>query len=490
MTETAALLLMSIAGILCLGAFTRLRWLALASLGPTVGISSYVLIGSVLVLTAGYMAPTATAGATVLILGAIAVSRQRRPDRRTLAAVGMAVIGVVAVAAIALTFSPTRLTPDSLQYIALADMLTEPGGFDVVDPTTMVKRGLTTAIIQTLGSFDGRPYAAVATGVLTIGGFATLAVVLWTALVDQGVSRSRIWVSLTVVTAFVGSTNRAVYDAFYVNSHGPVMAAMLVVVAGSFLAQRYSGWLLPVALSAAVIVAARPEGIVLAALGLLPLISAVERRPLERVLAVAPTSLMAFLWFGVGLWSRAPGERSLDPTDPVSGGLLIGVGLAAVAAISGDGTVRRLAQWIPWTSVLALTVLLLMEVRNDPQVLEASVSATSINLVGQGFWGVSWIVLGALTIAAMLSNGFDSDRIFIIPLAGYGVLFWLLPYIREGAYRVGTGDSGNRVLAHVFLVAIAYVALNAHASGELSDDGDVGASESLNARRARHEAAP
>jgi len=42
------------------------------------------------------------------------------------------------------------------------------------------------------------------------------------------------------------------------------------------------------------------------------------------------------------------------------------------------------------------------------------------------------------------------------PIAGFFALFWASVYLRDAAYRVGAGDSGNRMLAHVILVVVLY----------------------------------
>ncbi|MGF1667732.1 MAG: hypothetical protein ACFCVC_15850 [Acidimicrobiia bacterium] len=486
MSELAAVALVTIAAILMMGAFTRLPWLTLAALGPIIGLSAFVLIGTALVIIAGYMLPLVTAVATALILGALATSHRRRPDRRTLAAVSLSILAVAAIGAVTLSTAPTRLTPDSLQYIAMADMIAEPGGFDQIPGSMLVKRNLSTSVLHTLGSLDGQPYAASATPVVVAAGFATLAVTVWTALTAGATTRGRIMALTVLSVAFALSSNRALYDAFYVNSHGLVMACFLVVVVGGFLSPTSGGWLVAVSIAAAVIVPARPEGIILVSLGLLPVLTHPGLKPLERVLVTIPTSLTAILWFGAGLWSRAPGERGLDLADQSVGGALIGIGLVLVATLAGR---PRLFVWLrpaPWVAVGTMVAILALEYRREPDLLLGSLSATVQNMAGEGMWGVSWIVLGVLAAGALFSDGFDNDRFFVIPIAGFAVMFWLLIYLREGPYRVGAGDSGNRILAHIFLVTVTYVAVAAGSRYRSAAADD----EAVSAPRARHEAAP
>jgi hypothetical protein len=485
-SELAAVALVTIAAVLMMGAFTRLPWLTLAALGPIIGLSAFVLIGTALVVIAGYMLPLVTVVATALILGALAISRRRRPDRRTLAAISLTVLAIAAIGAVTLATAPTRLTPDSLQYIAMADMISEPGGFDGIPGAMLEKRNLSTSVLHTLGSLDGQPYAASATPVVVAAGFATMAVAVWTALTAGGITRARVTALTVAAVAFAVSSNRALYDAFYVNSHGLVMACFLVVVVGGFLSPDRGGWLLAVAIAAAVIVPARPEGIILVSLGLLPILTHPGLKPLERVLVTMPTSVTAVLWFGAGLWSRAPGERGLELADTSVGGALIGIGLVLVATLAGRPRLSRWMMAAPWLAVTAMTAILALEYRSQPELLLESVGATARNLAGEGMWGVSWILLGMLVAGALFSDGFENDRFFVIPIAGFGVMFWLLVYLREGAYRVGTGDSGNRMLAHIFLAMVAYGAIAAGSRDREAPTDD----QSVSAPRARHAAAP
>lgn len=479
MSEAAAVALLSVTAVLFLGAFTRMNWLAMAAMAPIIGVGTYTIVGTVLVVTAGRMVPTLTLGVTAATLGAIGIGRRRRPDRRTLAAVVLGILGVAATAGLTLATAPTRLTPDSLQYIAMADLVTESGGIDAIPGPMLAKRGLTTSVMQTLGTLDGRPYSAVAGAVVVIAAFAALAVLIRRALAGQ--ARSRVTVVATAATVFAITSNRGLYDAFYVNSHGMVMAAFFVVVTGGFLAPKRGGWRLVVAISAAVMVPARPEGILLAAVGLLPVLTHPAPARLERVLVAAPTSVTALVWFGFGLWSRAPGDRSLS--DTVVTGLLIGIGLSVVAVVAGMRPVTRWAPAVPWITLGSLVLLLGVEFIRTPDLLLEAVGATAQNLLAVGGWGVTWLVLGALVVAAMLSDGFEDDGLFIAPLASYAVLFWLFGYLRDGAYRVGAGDSGNRILAHALLAAIAYVAI---AAGRTDPAG----ADPLSGRRGRREAAP
>jgi len=53
-----------------------------------------------------------------------------------------------------------------------------------------------------------------------------------------------------------------------------------------------------------------------------------------------------------------------------------------------------------------------------------------------------------------------------VPIVGFGLLYGLLPLIREGAWRMGADDSGNRILAHILPVAVLFLVAAAAQPGQ------------------------
>ncbi|MGH8875367.1 MAG: hypothetical protein ACRDVM_08990, partial [Acidimicrobiia bacterium] len=79
----------------------------------------------------------------------------------------------------------------------------------------------------------------------------------------------------------------------------------------------------------------------------------------------------------------------------------------------------------------------------------------------EGLWGFTWLVVGALGFAASAVVRLPFQTLWTTPLVGFGALFFFLPYVREGPYRAAPGDSGNRMLMHVLLVAVLYLVVAA-----------------------------
>ena len=446
------------AATVLLGTHTRLKPSLLVPLGIVTGVSVFVGVGTILLVVAETAPPIRTGAIACLGMLAIALVGRHRSDWRRIA-LGCALVvgGITAIVLVVGWTSPTRLTPDSLRYIAAGDVFSEQGAFARISRNVLLKRSTTTPLVHTLGQLDGRLYSPFVTPVVVGAGFVLTLIVLRDQLNDWRVpARGVRWLTGFAV-AFILASNRALYDAFYVDSHGFVMVAFLVVVAGAFAMNHEPGWAIPVALAASLIVLARAEGPAVAALGLLPAITVLSTTR-ARVLLVLPAVLACLVWFGAGLLGRAnPGDLSLL-SDPASRGALVGLGLLAIA-----GATTTLERWpllpIPTLTVAMLAVVLGISAIGHPSILVDAARATIVNMFGRGLWGTSWLVIVLLLVTTLRREAFPDAHVWFVPIVGYAILYWLLPFLRGGAYRIGEGDSGNRVLAHVFLVCVVYLGL-------------------------------
>jgi hypothetical protein len=108
-------------------------------------------------------------------------------------------------------------------------------------------------------------------------------------------------------------------------------------------------------------------------------------------------------------------------------------------------------------------------IATDPAVFGTSIESTVRNLARDGFWLLTWVAAIALLLVALVVESIPDGRLWTIPVIGFALLYWALPYIREGAWRVGAGDSGNRILAHYLAVTVVFLVLAAvHNRGSAS----------------------
>ena len=78
-----------------------------------------------------------------------------------------------------------------------------------------------------------------------------------------------------------------------------------------------------------------------------------------------------------------------------------------------------------------------------------------------GAWGASLLVLAGVLVVAVLLRRVEHEQVWLFPLLTFVPLSVLLAFLREGAYRVGPGDSLNRMLLHVLPLAVLAVAVTA-----------------------------
>jgi hypothetical protein len=452
MGEIVALVAVSSMGAAVLARRTQLPGVPVTLLGPVVGVACYVSAAAALLAVVDRADPPMVLGVTLAGLAAATIARGAMADRAVVLgalASGAFALGVGGFAAAA---DATRLSPDSLSYLAVADIIAEPDAMERLRPFTVAARNLTTGALHTFGVFSGEPYAEVVTPLVTGAGAAFMLWALaYTLRSVDGRVRALLVASAATVTLAGG---RTLYDAFFVNSHGPIMAWFFALVCGAYLMVEDDrpGWGVVIAVCAPPVLVARPEGPLLVAIALLPLLTS-RMSARRRVWIAVPSALVALAWFGAAAVAH-PGLLALDPAQPVLPAVIVSLGLVAVGALPPT----RTAAWLPWVAAAALALVAAGGAVADPEMFSESLEATAVNLTGSGGWGLTWPVLIALSVLALSLDPVPGSRLLVAPIAGFVALLWASPVLRDVAYRVGTGDSGSRMLAHVFLVVLFWIA--------------------------------
>jgi hypothetical protein len=189
---------------------------------------------------------------------------------------------------------------------------------------------------------------------------------------------------------------------------------------------------------------------------------AASRASLKIRLAMAlPTVAVAGVWYGLGLWPNASGGDEISATAPVFASM-VAIGLAALLCIvSGSERARPWARWLDVAGLAGLVLMLAFFVATEPGVFATSIESTARNLTRDGFWLLTWVAVIPLLLVALMIETIPDGRMWTIPILGFALLYWALPYVREGAWRVGAGDSGNRILAHFLAVTVLFLVLAA-----------------------------
>ncbi|MDJ0962460.1 MAG: hypothetical protein QNJ88_17565 [Acidimicrobiia bacterium] len=444
-------------GILALGPLvSKLRWgligLALpigAGIVVSVALTmlaigvpfSVIAVLALATITAGAMS-TATVGVRNALLGV----------RSRWAAVVVAVHLVVGV--VVHLVHLTRLTVDSVRYLMTANALQSTGALDAANPWDLRMRHLVAPLLHTGGVVDGAGYSATVTPLFAVSGFVAVGWMAWQFFDRRAVTLRTRWWLLGSMGVLLVTTNRFVYHAFYVNGHMFFAVFALVAIGLAALAAADGDWrlIVPAAVALAAIVPLRPEGLLAVAVLIVPALATHRIPYVQRWLLLIPTIVTAVLWNGV-IWPTFAIDGDLGVFGPVYGNLFVAAGLAAGLGLLALPSVQRVGRWGPVAFAGVLAAYLGVSVIAEPDILRASLSAFGANIAVEGLWGTTWWVLALLLGTAWVMTRSVESTLLLVPIPTFLLAVFAFAYLRDGAYRVGTGDSANRMLTHIILVA-------------------------------------
>lgn len=459
----------AIACLITVGGFTALlpvretvapaarMWLSIP-----VGMALYLFASLGLIVTTGTLDPTlalvivALLGLCCLVLSLARTSFHVADLIWLASSVGIAVGTVL----LARSFHLTRLSPDSIRYLLAATDLVKPDAIAEMNRADLLIRQIGLPSLQAMAEFVGRRYLA---SLAPLFGVSFVGLFVWfAATITSGTdAKRRRWLILSA-TLFLLSSNRLVYDAFYINTHIQMASYLLIAVIGFWLAvsRDLTGWALPAGLGLGAMVLLRPEAPLVVAVVLVTVAASRATWPV-RIMAVVPVTLVTAVWYGIVLRQNARGGAMISLTAPVFGSTIAVAGSVAAVLLCGMKRLRPIARYVDIVGLIGIAALLVLFASGTPQVLVDSVVNTIRNITYDGLWLLTWCAALALLVVAFLVHRVEDSRLWTVPIASFGLLFLLLPLLREGAYRVGSGDSGNRMLAHILGVAVAFLVLAA-----------------------------
>jgi hypothetical protein len=424
-------------------------WMA----GPTGG-AVYMLASLLLVLLTGTLHPGAALGIAALLglTGTVVAITRKSWDRRSLVWAGIAFAVTAMTVLLVRTIHLTRLTSDSLQYVAISTNLRLPAAADQVGPYFLLQRQMGLPSFHSLSELTDRRYLASIGplfGVSCLGLFGWLT---WRA--TRSVSWGRTLLVLAAGLLLVTS-NRLIYHFFYINTHIQMATFVLIAIAGAWLAlNERPAWAVPAGLALSATILLRPEAPLVVAIVLVALATTSASLTIRLAMTI-PSVVIVALWYGGLLLHYA------RDTVVVLGNLAAVLAAALLTLLGGTDRFRNLVRHSWWLMPVTLTsALIALGIRN-PDILVDSAIATSRNLTSEGRWLLTWPAVLVLGIIALLVHRIPEGRLWTTSIIGFGLLFWLLPLLREGAWRVGTGDSGNRILVHFLPVVVVFLVLAA-----------------------------
>ena len=263
--------------------------------------------------------------------------------------------------------------------------------------------------------------------------------------------------ALSVASAMIVATSYMLrLQLSLLNSH--VMVAGFVTFGAAIaLAPLHRSSRRPVLMTSALMLGAlalsRAEGPFIVALILIALAASETAHKRDWV----PLSLIvlapALIWYLRMIQSGGTGEI-LSPARVV----VLLVAIAAPIVLISTTRLAILRQHTAALSTGAATAVLILVAVIKPDGTAVSTAHLISNLSVSGLWGVVWwLVLPLAGVLAIAAPPIRNEKPWLIVLLGFAVLIVVLGAVRDFPYRLGFGDSGNRMATHILGLAIGFV---------------------------------
>lgn len=457
------ILLMSaiyISGAAILFSFGLRGW-GLAPLGFLAGSFTLASVGLLQFIVGVSTSPIWTVGATCILAVAIYLRRAPRklPSKKDCISISAGFTVILLIVVLLNQITLVKFHIDSFRYILLAWLL--DGNNQDLAAQMFRRRGLSLGIFHSLGRIYGEEYTK---SITPLWSLALLASVVWfyeKGTIIYKLHNYRIAVASAIVLLLI-TNSRYVFHSFYVNGHLIFAACFVCIVA--------SGWLLSTsyergrpALTALMVVAiaaltmTRPEAFLAIGIGILPFLLSDKASHRSRLLVLAAYGGTSVIWFGYMYLDRGY-AAPVSVTAPLCIGVATLIALPVLTWPALPEWRRPILGFVEVSLWLALAIFSLL----DPVMLFNSLSATYQNIVlGAGGWGSSLVTISIMIIVTMT---LCKERTLIylrFPISAFVPVFLLLPHLRDLAYRVGDGDSLNRMLIHILPLAVLYLGVAA-----------------------------
>lgn len=114
--------------------------------------------------------------------------------------------------------------------------------------------------------------------------------------------------------------------------------------------------------------------------------------------------------------------------------------------------ISKLALWF-----MIVVLLLLIMIEPQHMILSIFNSSSNLFLTGISWWGAVWIFC-LFALILLHNTKMIYERIFTFSIVGFFLMVWLLGFPRS-PYRLGWGDSANRIFIHILPIIMFYVSI-------------------------------
>lgn len=275
-----------------------------------------------------------------------------------------------------------------------------------------------------------------------------------------------------LATLTLASTYFMIFQVFYIHN-GLISTTYLFVAIGTFwlaLSERNNIWLIFAMMALMGFSISRTEAPLFALIFLALLVSSSSGQISYRVrlTAILPYLIILAIWYLSLLRVMGSGTDILDPTKA----------LAVVGLLMAFGVLVGLSyyRWVEYYLLPALPMVMLGVFLAGlvflfilkPIDMQTNLTAILQNMFDSGRWGVTWHVLLGLLILGLIRPRFNHERLFSYGIPLFFALLLALGFMRL-PYRLGWGDSANRIITHIMPIVLLYTVIK-FSQGNHGDD--------------------
>jgi hypothetical protein len=282
-------------------------------------------------------------------------------------------------------------------------------------------------------------------------------------IIGHLLSNQRLVVLLPLLTSLaLFSTYFIVYQFFYIHNSLISAGYLFMAVASFWLAAREQNdcWMIPGVVALLGFSLTRNEAPIFSLIFLILVISA-DRTPHQtRLRTILPYLSLVTLWYTYLLARMGAGTKILNPQKTL---VIIAalVAYGALVLISKLEWVQRfLLPYLPQVMFGGLVLMLAVMIIIKPEHMKNSVMVTIKNLFESGGWGITWMLFGFLLVISFAGPRVPGEQLFFYGICSFLLLLMGIVFFRN-PFRIGWGDSGNRMLTHILPIVVLYVLMKA-----------------------------
>jgi hypothetical protein len=368
-------------------------------------------------------------------------------------------VAFVIVVSVASRYNYSIASYDSVAQIMLGRDIANHG-FTELTTNDLASWGVFLPLLQSASVFlgDGYMYAAQPAFAFTL--------LITFLYLSQRVARQSFYgiyaataISL-LATLTLASTYFMVFQVFYIHN-GLIAATYLFVAITTFwlaLSERNNIWLIFAMLALLGFSISRTEAPLFALIFLSLLISSGQIPYRIRLTATLPYLIILVLWYLSLLRVMGGGTDILDPTKALA---IVGL-LIAFGVLVGLSYYR----WVEFYLLPALPMIMLgvflvglvLLFILKPMDMQTNLTAILMNMFDSGRWGITWHILLGLLVLGTIQPRFNNEKLFFYGIPLFFALLLALGFMRL-PYRLGWGDSANRIITHIMPIILLYTVI-------------------------------